>query len=160
MGAKNKSDRGRFIKLDLIVYESPAFQDLSDTARSLLLELCRRHNGSNNGQIGLSVREASKLLHRSDKTISLAFNDLMSHGLIRQTSKQDYLNGKAREWAITFYKRNGCAPRDDWNRWTPDKLDNGVSTTTPHPTAYDGTVPRTTTVTRFPNKQLEKINEL
>ena len=53
------SDGDGFIKLPYAVYDSPAFETLKPIDVTVLLLLIRKHNGYNNGNISLGVREAA-----------------------------------------------------------------------------------------------------
>src|SRR4051812_45241532 len=65
---------------------SPQFSALSSTARSLLLELQGIYNGTNNGRLFLSVRDAAARLGLADlKAAMNAFNELETLGFISQT---------------------------------------------------------------------------
>ena len=58
--AQNGSKKGKrqYIQLYRNVKRSQAYHSLTVYARALLIELIDRHNGCNNGMIGLGVREA------------------------------------------------------------------------------------------------------
>ena len=60
--------------------QSPAYLSLTPSARAVLVELCRLYNGSNNGEIGLSVRVAAERCRISKNTAARAFDDLVDRG--------------------------------------------------------------------------------
>ena len=84
MSAKGKGrDRQeRYVKLRYWLLNSQAWNSLSGNARALYVELAQRYNGSNNGRIPYSVREAVRALHVSKATVSRLFRGLEDHGFI------------------------------------------------------------------------------
>lgn len=80
----------RFAALPHDVLKSPGFLATSPPARAVLLELIRLHNGSNNGAIGLCVREAAERCKVSKSTASRALQELDDYGLIDQMTKGSF----------------------------------------------------------------------
>ena len=66
---------------------SSAYRSLSCYARCLLVELYRRYNGGNNGEISMSVREAAELLGCNKDTALKAFRELEERGFIKSNVK-------------------------------------------------------------------------
>jgi hypothetical protein len=63
MSKHRKMAPQRYVMLYHFMLKSAAWKDSSATARAIYVELERRYNGSNNGLIHYSVREAA-LRHR------------------------------------------------------------------------------------------------
>jgi DNA-binding transcriptional MocR family regulator len=61
---------------------SAAWKDLNATARAIYTEIAKRYNGSNNGFIVYSVRQAANELKIGKTTAARGFIDLESHGFI------------------------------------------------------------------------------
>ena len=107
MNAKGRNTGQQFIRLDAAVTQSPAWQSLCCEARSLLIEIWRRHNGSNNGFISYSYREAKKALFIGSTKVKKAFDQLIDRGflIIRRKSSFNFkVNGgasRATEWELT-----------------------------------------------------------
>jgi hypothetical protein len=100
---------------------SPAYRDLSATARCLLDELLLRFNGHNNGSIFLEVRQAAKMINCGKNTIARSFYELAEHGFIKLSEESSWQQRKAREWWITcVYQPDGREPTNDWQRWESD----------------------------------------
>ncbi|WP_078085308.1 hypothetical protein [Microbulbifer mangrovi] len=95
---KNRQESGRFCLIPHSVLDYPGYVGLNYSARAMLLELVRRYNGINNGDISAPY---SQLRHRgfaSKGTISNALKQLLSARLIVAS----------RDWQ--FYNRNSyCA---------------------------------------------------
>lgn len=107
--ATGRSDReARHVRFYEWMLASPAYRDLRPTARALLVELARLHNGKNNGQIALGNRQAAELMGMSDRTaIRRAFGELEAHGFIVATMRGGF-NVKVRnerratEWRLEW----------------------------------------------------------
>lgn len=111
---KNKPDKtgrnpsGRYVRLDHAIMNTPAYRSLSPNARSLLFEIIKRHNGSNNGALWLSVRDGGALMGVVDLNAArAAFDELQTMGFLVMTSKAHFSvkasdTSRARCWALTW----------------------------------------------------------
>ena len=84
---------GRYVPLPHSVLDAPAFASCSCMAKSLLLELLRQHNGSNNGHIRLSRGWLTKRGWNSVSSIVSARRELIRSRLIVQTRHGGLRNG-------------------------------------------------------------------
>src|SRR5688572_10341686 len=79
---------GRFVLIPHAVLESPAYRMASLRAKVVLLMLCKRFNGFNNGKIVLSLREIThELGNQNFNAASAALGELVAHGLIELASE-------------------------------------------------------------------------
>jgi DNA-binding transcriptional regulator YhcF (GntR family) len=80
----NRRNRtSRFVRLDYRLLHTPAYRALSCTARAWLVEVAMLHNGTNNGALYLSVRDAAARLGLSDlQAASKAFAELEAMGFV------------------------------------------------------------------------------
>jgi len=101
------------------VFVSPAYADLSLTARCVLDELQNLYMPTRNGRIGLSITNACKHMKTSYKPVSSAFHELEAHGFIECMLQYNYSAGITREWRLTFQQYNGREPTDEWKAWEP-----------------------------------------
>ena len=76
-----------FVKLDHYFLKSLAWRSLKPVHRALYIELAMRFNGSNNGEIALSVRDGARLIRAGKDTISRAFRELETKGFIRRKGR-------------------------------------------------------------------------
>ena len=76
MKHQRKTGQPRFVQLFHWMLNSPAWKDLDANARAIYVELTRRYNGSNNGRIAYSVRQAAADLKISKDTAARAFRSL------------------------------------------------------------------------------------
>lgn len=76
----------RFMRFPRWLWHSPSVSAASPASRALVIELLSMFNGTNNGSLFLSVRDATDRLGASDFRVALnAFEELQQLGLIRKT---------------------------------------------------------------------------
>lgn len=122
--AKGRSKTDRFVMLEHWVLGSEAWKSLTPQAVSILINLMRRYNGRNNGEISLSVREAATAVNINKDTAGRAFRELEEKGLIRRVTPGgfDYKLRHATEWELTMWpRRDGEVAAKDFMRWQPTK---------------------------------------
>jgi len=125
---KGRSDFLPYIKLHSGVTGSLAWRALTCEARSLLLEVWRRHNGFNNGRIPYSHREAREALRVGARKIPKAFDLLQETGFLvnRSPASFDWKTGagkgRAVEWEITAEPCDGHPAKALYRKWVPAKL--------------------------------------
>ena len=126
--AKQRKMRGiagtskrQFLQLYRNVKRSTAYHSLNHYARCLLFELIDRYTGSNNGMIGLGVREARYELGCSAGTISNAMRELDDAGLARPTKVGAWRGKQATEWRLMFLRcdKTGDLPVTQWEQRMP-----------------------------------------
>ena len=133
MAQKRKPKRSRratvsrHVRLYRWELESPAWRSLTPPARCLLVELKALYNGSNNGQLFLSVREAARRVGIGKTLAAKGFRDLLDRGFI-QIAKAGAFNtkaasrrGDATAWLLTeFPPGDGMGVGSkDFMRWQP-----------------------------------------
>ena len=94
----------RFLQLYTNVKRSKAYHGLGRHARNLLFEIIDRHNGINNGMIGLGVREAAYELRCSQTSAYNAMRQLDDSGLARPTKIGTWRGRKATERRLMFLR--------------------------------------------------------
>jgi hypothetical protein len=108
MNKHQKKTGPRFIQLFYWMFDTPAWKDLDAVARAIYLELTARYNGSNNGRIAYSARQAAEELKISKDTAARGLRDLQSHGFI-VCEKRGAFHCKVRhasEYRLTIYDSN------------------------------------------------------
>ena len=117
----------RFVKLDHYFLKSQAWRSLKPVQRALYLELAMRFNGTNNGEIALSVRDGARLVRAGKDTISRAFHQLEFKGFIRrnQCGSFDWKLRHATTWILTEHKLGDQLATKDFMRWRPSKTEPG-----------------------------------
>lgn len=109
----------RVLILRRSLWQSPRFSSLSCTARVLALELLSMFNGTNNGAIFLSVRDATDRLGFTDFRPALeAFAELERTGLISLTFAGTFAIrtgevSKAHAWRLNFVDAEGKPASED-----------------------------------------------
>lgn len=76
---------GSYTAIPHRVLDSKAFMGASNRAKAMLFELCRQHNGRNNGHFQLSVGWLRKRGWKSNDQIQKAKTELLDRGLVIKT---------------------------------------------------------------------------
>ncbi len=85
--SKGRSKIGdRFVGLRWFLLDSAAWLSLSPGARVVYIEINRRYNGSNNGYLALSVREAAERCRVNKDTVTRIILELCEKGFIEVAS--------------------------------------------------------------------------
>jgi hypothetical protein len=92
---------GQYVALPYVVLDSVAYQGASYTARNLLIEAARQHNGQNNGHLQLSISWLKKRGWTSADVIHRAKLELIERGLILKT-RLGGLNNGPDLWALNW----------------------------------------------------------
>jgi hypothetical protein len=115
---RRDGSKRRFIQLWTNVKRSQAYHGLSLPARGALTELLDRYKGTgtNNGMIGLGVRELAEELKCSQRTAGRALKELDDANLARPMVIGVWPGRKATEWRLTFYvcDKTGELPIKNW----------------------------------------------
>ena len=103
MGRSRRQKSPPFVMLPRWVVRCPAWRGLSANARAIYIELRDRFNGSNNGLIGLGVREAAEAINVGRNVANRAIKELEDAGFIEPATKGAFRqNGRrATEWLLT-----------------------------------------------------------
>lgn len=113
----------KHIRLFNWIMDTAAWSSLTFGARCLLLEVWRRHNGQNNGQISYSQREAVKALGCSAGSASRWFGELQEKGFlvaVKRSSfdwKEGAREARATVWRLTMEPYNGERPTKEFASW-------------------------------------------
>jgi DNA-binding transcriptional MocR family regulator len=112
--------------------DNAAYKDLNCNARAIYTQIKRRYNGSNNGFIVYSVRQAADELRIGKTTAAKAFTDLQMHGFIVPEQRGAFhwkidVSGErhrpASEWRLTAYPSDRSTgieskyPTKEFMRW-------------------------------------------
>jgi len=99
------------------VLRSPAYRDLSLMARCMMLELQDVWSPAN-PVVHYSTRRAAESLSVSVAGASRAFKELRDHGFVKTAEESDWLNGKARVYALTWLPNGSREPTNEWQAWS------------------------------------------
>lgn len=124
IGMKGRADdRGmrKFVMIEHWVMDTPAWRDLDPVARCAYVEVRRRYYGSNNGRIGISVRDLADLLGVSKDTAARALLSLQAHGFLVPMTRGSF-NRKVRHSTEYRLTEDGCDVTNtlatkDFARW-------------------------------------------
>ena len=125
MTKRSKDTAARHIRLYHWLLRSEAWQSLSANARAVYIEMAARYNGSNNGQIPFSVRDAANRAHIGKNAADAALTLLQARGFIVATRRGAF-NVKtkiATEWRLTEFTCDvdHSFATKDFMRWSPEK---------------------------------------
>jgi hypothetical protein len=124
---KRKPTKHPFVSLEHRVIDSPAYADLSFSARSLLILIARQLTRDNNGHLQASFTWCKKYGVGSEHTLRDAIADLIAHGFIYRSRS----HGANRAWARYAVTWLPVTKREDlfmtgflheaWKHWKPNE---------------------------------------
>tara|TARA_R110002126_G_scaffold114842_1_gene253565 strand:- start:210 stop:731 length:522 start_codon:yes stop_codon:yes gene_type:complete len=120
---KGRSTYEAYIKLHRGVTDSPAWKELSCEAKCLMLSIWERHNGTNNGRIPFSHREARLALSVGNTKTARAFKQAQEHGFLIARKKGSFNykvsagEGRATEWEISTEPCDGALAKQGFKNW-------------------------------------------
>lgn len=109
----------QYKKLTHRMLGSEAWRALNGTAIKVYLEICRRYNGRNNGQIHLSQSEAALMLHLGKSSVKRALERLVEHGFIKYAHRGSFYGRMAATFILTDKSLRGNHPTNEWLSWKP-----------------------------------------
>jgi DNA-binding transcriptional MocR family regulator len=141
-----KRGAGRHVQLSEWLQVSEAWATLKPGPRALYIELKRRFNGANNGEIFLSHRDAALALNVNRNTATEYFRELAEREFITMTMAP-HLGvsgiGKASKWALQEEPtRDGKPALKGFMRWA-QKQNPRPKNRTPRPEKWDTRYPKT-----------------
>jgi hypothetical protein len=113
--------KGRFLQIEADWFESPAYRDLSMTARNLLTEFLDIFRPGRNGELSISTRRAADRLSVSENTCIKAFRELVEHGFLILTHHENWIQGQARKFELTVRPMDNRTQKDSWKKWEAGK---------------------------------------
>ena len=133
---EQKRGNARYIMITHALSNSDAWKACKSVARDVYCGLLIRYNGSNNGYIAYSCRDAADYANIGKNTAAQAFKKLEEVGLIKciTASNFDCRKKLAREWAVTYWSVDGQLPTNEWKTYklkaSPKKKRYGPLTST------------------------------
>lgn len=112
----------RFVLLWYWFLDCPAWLSMKCEPRMLYIQIRRRFNGSNNGEIFYSIRDACRELRIAKDTAQKAFRELEAKGFIKCAQRGNF-NYKVRHascWILTDEKYGEQSPTKEFMRWEPE----------------------------------------
>lgn len=133
-----KNGRNKFepyVKLRWNLLMTPAFRSLKPIPRAVYVELRRRFNGSNNGQIACSQRDLVKWVRCSKDSAGAALVELEQKGFIKcsQPGSFTYKIRHAPTWILTEEALGDAPATRDFVRWEPKETKPGPKRRTDRP---------------------------
>ncbi|MGJ8583877.1 MAG: hypothetical protein ACSHXD_07300 [Marinosulfonomonas sp.] len=136
----SKKGAGRHVQLHEWLQATEAWTSLKPGPRALYIELKRRFNGSNNGHIVFSHRDAASALNVNRNTVGPWFEELQDRGFIRMTHAP-HLGpsgiGKASIWALDELQTDDLKPAPKRFVYWQQKQKPRTKNRTPRPSERD-----------------------
>jgi DNA-binding transcriptional regulator YhcF (GntR family) len=108
--------------------KSPAWLSLTAAERAVYIQLASRYNGSNNGKVAFSVRDAARECRISKDTAGRAYKALVAKGFIEVKTPGGFSRKvrHAAEWLLTEYRDDVSLeiPKKTFMHWK--KIQNTV----------------------------------
>lgn len=120
---KGRTTHEPFIRLHRGVTNSDAWKASSCEGRCLLIEIWARYNGTNNGAIAYSHREARQALRAGNGKVQRAFREMQDKGFLIARIigsfnwKHGAGQGRATEWEITTEPCDGKTAKATYRQW-------------------------------------------
>lgn len=114
---------GRFVQLHHYLLNSPAWKWLTPAARAVYVEVATLFDGTNNGFLALSVRDAGERCRINKDTAGRAFKELVAADFLEAAAVGgfSYKVRHASEWRMTSHKcdRTGSLATKAFLKWDP-----------------------------------------
>ncbi len=126
-----RDGESRHVRLYSWFTECPAWRSLTPIARAVYCELGGLYNGSNNGELFLSVREAARRTNAGKNSVASALKQLVELGFIRPRQGGAF-HWKARHatcWILTEHAFAGQLATKDFMRWGSSEIQLPVPVT-------------------------------
>lgn len=112
---KKNSFSGRYMQLPYAVLDSINYRKLPPSAKQLLIDIFRQHNGHNNGDLSASFKIMHKRGWKSKSTLSRALEALLKSDLIIKTREgwfQGEHSSRCALYAVTWLGIAECPGKD------------------------------------------------
>ncbi len=128
MGKNSRAEKpdargGSYFLLPHCLLKSEAWRTASPRAVKALLVLCQRHNGFNNGRIGMSLEElAIGMDSQNHKGNAKALAELHARGIAVLARNYPKSSRMAREYRLTFVPTEGSPATHEYVEWRSGDL--------------------------------------
>lgn len=118
---RSRSTYGKFVPLPEFMMASEAYRSLRPLPRVLYVEVARIYNGSNNGFLALSTRDAADRCGVTKNTVTPAFRELIAKGFLELACPGGFSRKvrHAAEYRLTLERcdRTGALPTKAFMKW-------------------------------------------
>ncbi len=118
INAKGRSryDNSQYLKLPYNLIKSPQFRSLKGNAVRVLLEIASRHNGYNNGHIGVGLEDLVQTLGMGKSTVQRCLQELQKIKFIILRKPGKFQGRIASEWEVTFLSTDERQASNEWGQ--------------------------------------------
>ena len=113
---RSKYDDNQYLMLTYKMIKSPQFRSLNGNDVRVLLEICSRHNGFNNGRIPAGLQDLADTLMMGKSTADRCLRQLQKTKFIVMHKKGQFMGRIASEWEVTFLQSEGHRPTNEWGQ--------------------------------------------
>lgn len=112
----------RHVRIHHWLMRSAAWKSLSCDARAVFIELYALFDGSNNGRMFLSIRDAASRVNVGKTTAAAALMQLVDRGFVRPNVKGAFTlkQRHATSWVLTEFEHAGQLATKDFMGWQPE----------------------------------------
>jgi len=115
---KGDSKGGGFLLLPHCLLNSQAFRTASPRAIKMLMALCAKHDGFNNGRIGAGFRDLAEWLDCQNHTAnSGAIGELVGRGIVAVECEHPKAQRLSTEYRLTFMPTDAGDATNDYLHW-------------------------------------------
>ena len=114
--SKIEKPQPQYLKIPYAVLSYDNFKLLNGGSIKVLLEICLRHNGFNNGKIAISLNQLANNLNISRSTAQRAINQLLRAQFIVRPKKGYFTGRKASEYGVTFLNSKDMPASNIWGQ--------------------------------------------
>lgn len=114
--SKIEKRKEQYLKIPYAVLSHHNFKLLSGNSVKILLEICLRHSGFNNGKIAISLDKLTKNLNISRSTAQRSINQLLQTQFIVRPKKGYFTGRKASEYGVTFLNSKDMPASNIWGQ--------------------------------------------
>jgi hypothetical protein len=121
---KRSGGGGRFFQLHHYMMDTEAWASLSAADQAIYVAVGRLYDGSNNGCLFLSVRDAAKCAHCNKDTAGKSLARLVERGFLEVATPSGFSRKDrvATEWRLTAFRcdKTGALPSRAFRAWRPE----------------------------------------
>ena len=115
--SKRRRSSAQFLQIFHALAHSDAFRSLRGNSLKVLIELATRYNGTNNGDLSLSLDEAAKLLRIGKASAQRAFHELEAKGFVCLIKRGCWYGRRASTYRLTWKPHGRNGPTNEWKKF-------------------------------------------
>ncbi len=114
--SKIERQKEQYLRISYAVLSHHNFKLLNGSSVKILLEICLRHSGFNNGKIAISLNQLADNLNISRSTAQRGIDQLLQTQFIVRPKKGYFTGRKASEYGVTFLNSKDMPASNIWGQ--------------------------------------------